>query len=83
MYPRPPVYFLTHVILGFFGYFYPQILYATLGYQLLQYATNTRFFLFEMKFRPGNSLEHTAIKLAEVGIGYILAIVYNVFHTRN
>jgi hypothetical protein len=81
MYHRPPVYFMAHVILGFFGYFYPQILYATLGYQFLQYATNTRFFLFEMKFRSGNSLEHTATKLAEVGLGYILAMLYRALST--
>jgi len=58
------------------GYFYPQVLYVTLGYQFVQYATNTRFFLFEGAIKSGNSLNHTAIKLAEVGLGYILAMLY-------
>jgi hypothetical protein len=73
---RSPIYFVTHIILGFLGYFYPTILYATIGYQFAQYACNTRFFLFEMKFKSGNSLEHTALKLAEIGIGYVLAMLY-------
>ena len=67
---------VTHLLLGFMGYFYPNVLYVTIGYQFAQYACNTRFFLFEMKFRSGNSLEHTALKLAEVGLGYGLAMSY-------
>jgi hypothetical protein len=57
------------------GYFYPQVLYVTLGYQFVQYATNTRFFLFEGVIKSGNSLNHTAIKLGEVGVGWLLAML--------
>lgn len=76
MFKRHPVYLITHLILGFIGYFYPEVLYATIGYQFLQYALDIRFFLFEGVIKSGNTLNHTAVKLGEVGIGYILAIVY-------
>jgi hypothetical protein len=83
MFYRHPIYFVMHIIFGFIGYFYPQVLYATLGYQFLQYAGNFRVFMFEMKIRQGNSLEHTATKLAEVASGYILAALYKcVSHQR-
>ena len=76
MFKRHPIYFITHLILGFVGYFYPMVLYGTIGYQVLQYGMDVRFFLFEGVIKSGNSLEHTAMKLGEVGIGYILAVLY-------
>lgn len=76
MFYRHPIYFITHLILGFLGYFYPEVLYVTLGYQLLQYVLNIRFFLFEGVIKSGNSIEHTAIKLGEVGAGYVIAMLY-------
>jgi hypothetical protein len=76
MFKRHPIYLVTHIILGFIGYFYPKVLYATLGYQFIQYVLGIRFFLFERAIKSGNTLNHTAMKLAEVGFGYILAIVY-------
>ena len=76
MFKRHPIYLITHLILGFLGYFYPEVLYATIGYQFLQYALDIRFFLFEGVIKSGNSLEHTAVKLGEVGLGYILAMLY-------
>jgi len=76
MFKRHPIYLITHLILGFLGYFYPKVLYGTIGYQVLQYGMNVRFFLFEGAIKSGNTLEHTAIKLGEVGIGYIIAIIY-------
>lgn len=75
MFYRHPIYFITHLILGFIGYFYPQVLYATIGYQVFQYALNIRFFLFEGVIKSGNSIEHTAIKLGEVGAGYVIAML--------
>jgi hypothetical protein len=77
MFKRHPVYLLTHIILGIVGFYYPMILYLTVGYQVSQYALNTRFFIFEGVIKSGNSLEHTAVKLGEVGFGYILAMIYN------
>jgi len=76
MFSRHPIYLVSHVILGFIGYFYPQVLYAMLGYQFLQYALGIRFFLFEGVIKSGNSIEHTAIKLGEVGAGWLLAMLY-------
>ena len=76
MFKRHPIYLVTHIILGFIGYFYPKVLYATLGYQFIQYALGIRFFLFEGTIKSGNALNHTAMKLAEVGFGYILALLY-------
>lgn len=76
MFKRHPVYLITHLILGFVGYFYPAVLYGTIGYQLLQYGIGMRFFLFEGVIKSGNTIEHTTMKLGEVAIGYIIAIVY-------
>lgn len=76
MFHRHPIYFLTHLILGFIGYFYPEVLYSTIGYQLAQYIFNVRLFIFEMSVKQGNSVEHTAIKLAEVAGGYLIAKLY-------
>jgi len=75
VWPRPMIYLISHILLGFLSYFYPEVLYATIGYQLTQYIFDVRFFLFEGIFRQGNSLEHTIIKLSEVGIGYVLAML--------
>jgi hypothetical protein len=75
MFKRHPVYLITHLILGFVGYFYPMVLYGTIGYQVLQYGMDARFFLFEGAIKSGNTLEHTAMKLGEVGVGYVLAML--------
>jgi hypothetical protein len=77
MFSRHPIYLVSHVILGFIGYFYPLVLYATLGYQFVQYILDIRFFLFESAIKSGNSIEHTAIKLGEVGVGYVIALLYD------
>ena len=73
---KPPVYVLIHIISGAIGYFIPVLLYLVIAYHVLQYVFNTRFFVFEMAFRDGNSIEHTALKLAEVAIGYLCAMSY-------
>jgi hypothetical protein len=67
---KPAFYTVTHLLLGYFGYFYFYILAATVAYQLAQLAMNKRFFILEMKLVHGNSAEHTALKLAEVFVGY-------------
>jgi hypothetical protein len=72
---RHPVYFFIHVLSGFLGYFYPEILYATVGYQLAQFIFGIRVFVFEMTIKPGNSFEHTLIKLGEVFMGYAAAML--------
>ena len=76
MFKRHPVYRIIHLILGFVGYFYPKVLYGTIGYQVLQYVLGIRFFLFEGAIKSGNTIEHTAIKLGEIGAGWLLAFLY-------
>jgi len=76
MYKREPFYFVSHIVLGFISYYYREILYLTLGYQLIQYFTNTRFFILEMELKDGNSVSHTAVKLGEVALGYFIAHLY-------
>lgn len=76
MFKRHPIYLVTHVILGAIGYFYPEVLYATIGYQFIQYILNIRFFLFEGVIKSGNTLNHTLIKLGEVAVGYIFIMLY-------
>jgi hypothetical protein len=41
-----------------------------LVYQLGQYAFNIRVFLAEGEIRPGNSWDHTGLKLVEMAVGY-------------
>ena len=67
---KPLIYVLIHIISGAVGYIIPFLLYLAIAYHLLQYVFNTRFFAFEMAFRGGNSMEHTAVKLVEIAIGY-------------
>jgi len=80
IFKRHPIYLVTHVILGIIGYFYPKVLYLTLAYQLAQYFLNIRFFLFEGAIKSGNSLKHTALKLAEVALGYIIAYLSKILY---
>ena len=70
---KPFIYTASHIIIGYIGYFYVYILLAEIIYQLVQLAMNKRFFLLEMKLAHGNSVEHTALKLAEVFLGYCIA----------
>jgi hypothetical protein len=39
-----------------------------------------RVFAFELEIRGGNSAEHTAVKIAEVAIGYLIgSIILKIF----
>jgi hypothetical protein len=76
MFKRHPVYFWIHIVFGIIGYFYPSVLFGAIGYQLLQLIFNVRVFPVERKIEPGNSLKHTGIKLAEIALGYGLAMLY-------
>lgn len=81
LYDRQPIYAVTHYLTGFLAFYYPIIGILALLYQFGQYAFNVRFFLFELKFKKGNSLAHTGLKLLEMLIGYILAIIFNTLIT--
>jgi hypothetical protein len=77
IFKRHPIYLVTHIILGFVGYYYPLVLYSTLGYQAFQYFMNFRFFLFQLEIKSGNSFGHTALKIAEIIAGYFIAVLYD------
>ena len=77
MFKRHPIYLFIHIALGVIGYYYPEVLYSAIGYQIAQYLFDVRFFLFEATILQGNSINHTIWKIGEIGLGYTLAMVYN------
>lgn len=77
IWPKDPLYVLIHVLSGVIVYFIPAIIIPILIYHGLQYFMNVRFFIFQGEIRPGNSLEHTLVKLLEVLAGYsLIKLVY-------
>jgi len=79
IYQKPIIYTLSHVIIGFVGYFYFELLILFLIYQFSQLLMNKRFFLFEFKLKEGNSLEHTLYKLRETLVGFVLAAFIHIY----
>ena len=75
----PVIYSLIHFSSGFIGYFYPVVLALGVGWHIIQYALNIRFYLFKLTYKRGNSLEHTSVKLLEVLGGFLLAFVLMTF----
>jgi len=75
MYETPPLYIILHIVLGFISYKYPLLLFAFVLYQFLQYALNVRFFGFTWEIQSGNSLDYTMYKLAQFGLGLVLAML--------
>jgi len=76
IWPRHPIYMITHILIGIIGYSFPALLIAFLAYQFIQYIFGVRFFLFEMTIKSQNSLEHTSYKIIEAFIGYISTMLY-------
>jgi len=79
IYDKPIIYTLSHVMIGFVGYFYIELLILFLIYQFSQLIINKRFFLFEFKLKEGNSLEHTLYKLRETLVGFVLAAFIHIY----
>ena len=77
IYERPPYYALSHLMFGFLAVWYPLIGFLALIYQLGQYIYNVRVFPVEGKILPGNSLQHTAVKLGEMAVGYVIGLFVN------
>jgi len=75
MYETPPLYIILHIVLGFISYKYPLLLFAFVLYQFLQYALHVRFFGFTWEIQSGNSLDYTMYKLAQFGLGLVLAML--------
>lgn len=71
LYQRAPYYLIIHFLLGFVSPWYPMIGLIALVYQVGQYAFNVRVFPVEGTIKPGNSLEHTSLKILEMLIGYL------------
>jgi hypothetical protein len=69
---KPLIYTFSHIFFGFASYSSRTVLMLVLLYQLGQLFFNVRVFPLAMKIEKGNSLEHTAIKLLEIGLGYLL-----------
>ena len=68
---------IIHILSGVVAYFYPLLILPIVAYHVLQYGMGVRFFGFQGEIRPGNSVEHTGVKLLEVFAGYLAAkLVY-------
>ncbi|MEX0598045.1 MAG: hypothetical protein WD512_16270 [Candidatus Paceibacterota bacterium] len=71
-YSIPIIYRITHYGMGLIARFYYPIAPIFMGYQLLQYGLNRRFFIFSWEAKKNNSLLHTSIKVSEFIIGYVV-----------
>jgi len=81
----PPIYILSHYLLGAISAKYSIVAIIFLLYQFTQWYLNLRFFLlnidcyrisFENCFKKGNSISHTLKKICQFLIGYIITIVF-------
>lgn len=72
IYERPHYYMVSHVLFGFVAVWYPWVGIVAILYQMAQYLLNIRVFPLEGIIRSGNTAHHTALKLAEMGVGYAL-----------
>lgn len=71
LFDRPIYYALIHIFIGLASAWLPPLLPLFIIYQLVQLFLNKRFFFFEGEVRDGNSVPHTALKLAEVLGGFL------------
>jgi hypothetical protein len=62
-------------MIGFLSAWIPMIGVLALVYQLGQLVFDVRVFPLEWKIEHGNSIEYTALKLSEIGIGYVIGLV--------
>jgi len=51
-------------------------------YRSLQLALNRHFFLFEWKFKTGNSLTYTLYMISQYVIGYIAIYSYSSYYMK-
>ena len=73
MLETPPLYICIHVVSGAIAYIYPFLVALFIIYQLIQLVFNSRFFVFTMQIKPGNSILYTLYKIAQFFVGYGLA----------
>ena len=72
LYERPAHYAASHIVLGVVAVWIPLVGGFAVAYQLLQFIFNVRTFPVEGRIQKGNSVAHTGLKLAEMGIGYAI-----------
>jgi hypothetical protein len=70
IYERPHYYAASHIFFGFAAVWFPWVGILAVTYQVLQFVFNVRVFPVEGRILPGNTWQHTALKLAEMGLGY-------------
>jgi len=74
---KDTIYIFIHFLSGMIIYFVPWTIIPIVGYHLLQYFMDVRFFGFQGEIRHGNSVEHTLVKLLEIYAGYLfIKLVY-------
>ena len=84
VYEKPRYYILIHILTGCIAVWFPIIGFAALTWQLGQYAANVRIFAHEGRIEAGNSIEHTAVKLAEIGVGVCIGfLLYTLLNEKN
>ncbi len=71
-YEKPAIYTLSHLLFGAWAVLCPSIVYVFIAYQLLQLSLGVRFFGLHGHVQIGNNPIHTATKLFEFGIGYLI-----------
>jgi hypothetical protein len=76
LYERPRYYAASHLLFGYLAVWYPLVGILALVYQLGQFAFNVRVFPVEGRIEPGNSLEHTGLKLFEMAVGYLAGTLF-------
>jgi hypothetical protein len=75
LYERPRYYAASHLLFGFIAVWYPLIGLLAVLYQIGQFTFNVRVFPVEGRIEPGNSWQHTGLKLVEMVVGYLAGIL--------
>jgi hypothetical protein len=75
IYKKPFYYTLSHIICGMISFHCPFIGVLFLIYQFLQLYLDKRFFVFELRIRDGNSIDHTLVKIKEFLIGVLFGLI--------
>lgn len=71
-YEKPVIYTLSHLLFGAWAVLCPSIIYVFVAYQLLQLSLDVRFFGLHGHVQKGNNPIHTARKLFEFAVGYLI-----------
>jgi hypothetical protein len=75
LYERPRYYAMSHLLFGFLAVWFPLVGILAVLYQIGQYMFDVRVFPVERRIEPGNSLQHTGLKLFEMAVGYLAGVL--------